>query len=124
MSSSGKGTVRDRKGKENKHFHNALFREIKTWTVGGRTVKRRDVRKKINNGELPPLPPLKVDGQHMCLAWYTKGIYNPDSPRASDHVLIYLVEEYQPLCSWCIANYPKDERVLDMGNKQSILKQV
>jgi hypothetical protein len=97
------------KGKENTAFHQGLFGLIKTQTVGGKTVKSREVREKIKKGELPPLPPSKVDGAPMCLAWHTKGICNPDCPRAADHAAIYSVEEYKPLCRWCETHYPKDE---------------
>ena len=103
------GTVGDGKGKENANFHQVLFGDIKLRTVAGKTVKSRDVRDKIRKGELPPLPPSKADGQPMCLAWHTKGICNPDCPRAPDHGVIYSVEEYGPLCGWCETNYPKDE---------------
>ena len=72
-------------------------------------MKSRDVRKMIKKGDLPPLPPLKVDGQPMCLAWYTKGICNHECPRAANHGKIYLVKEYQPLCGLCSANYPREE---------------
>ena len=102
-------TTGTNKGKENTAFHQALFGLIKTRTVGGKTVKSRDVREKIKKGELPPLPPSKVDGAPMCLAWHTKGICNPDCPRAADHAATYSVEEYQPLCGWCELHYPKDE---------------
>ena len=102
-------TAGTNKGKENTAFHQGLFGLIKTRTVDGKTVKSRDVQEKIKKGELPPLPPSKVDGEPMCLAWHTKGICNPDCPRAADHAAIYSVEEYQPLCGWCELNYPKDE---------------
>ena len=106
---SGTSTVGDGKGKENANFHQVLFGEIKARTVGGKTVKSRDVRDRVRKGELPPLPKSKADGNPMCLAWHTKGICNPDCPRAADHGATYSVEEYQPLCSWCDANYPKEE---------------
>jgi hypothetical protein len=104
----GASTVGNGKGKENTQFHHALFGEIKARTVGGKTVKSRDVRDKIKRGDLPALPLLKADGKSMCLAWHTKGICNPDCPRAADHV-VYTAEEYTPLCGWCTENYPKDE---------------
>ena len=106
---SDASTLGTNKGKENTGFHQVLFGSIKTRTVGGKTVKSRDVREKIKKGELPPLPPSKVDGAPMCLAWHTKGICNPDCPRAADHAATYSVEEYQPLCGWCELHYPKDE---------------
>ena len=102
-------TVGTNKGKENAAFHHVLFGAIKTRTVGGKTVKSRDVREKIRKGELPQLPPSKADGAPMCLAWHTKGICNPECPRAADHAVIYSAEEYQPLIGWCDLNYPKDE---------------
>ena len=102
-------TVGGSKGKDNIKFHHALFGEIKGRMVNGKTVKSRDVREKIKKGELPPLPPSKADGNPMCLAWHTKGICNPDCPRAADHDVDYSVEEYQPLVGWCSTNYPKEE---------------
>jgi len=102
-------TVGTNKGKENAAFHHVLFGAIKTRTVGGKTVKSRDVREKIRKGELPQLPPSKADGAPMCLACHTKGICNPECPRAADHAVIYSAEEYQPLIGWCDLNYPKDE---------------
>ena len=108
MSLLGKSTVGDSKGKENENFHQVLFGEIKARTVGGKTVKSRDVRDKLRKGDLPPLPASKADGKPMCLAWHTKGICNPDCPRAPDHGATYSVEDYKPLCDWCDAHYPKD----------------
>ena len=63
----------------------------------------------VRKGELPPLPQSKADGKPMCLAWHTKGICNPNYPRVVDHDATYSVDEYQPLCGWCNANYLKDE---------------
>lgn len=105
----GASTVGTGTGKKNESFHHALFGEIKTRKVGGKIVRSRDVRDKIEAGELPPLPPSKADGKPMCLAWHTKGICNPDCPRAPDHKVEYTAEEYVPLCQWCDANYPKAE---------------
>ena len=96
------GTVGDGKGKENANFHHVLFGDIKLRTVAGNTVKSRDVRDKIRKGELPPLPPSKADGQPMCLAWHTKGICNPDCPRAPDHGVIYSVGVRASL--WLVRN--------------------
>ena len=90
---SGKSTVGDGKEKENANFHQVLFSEIRSRTVGGKTVKSRDVRDMVKKGELPPLPQSKADGKPICLAWHTKGICNPDCPRAADHGATYSVEE-------------------------------
>ena len=94
---SGKSTVCDSKGKENENFHQVLFGEIKSPSVGGKTVKSRDIYDKVKKGKLPPLPQLKANGRIMCC------------PRAAGHGATYSVSEYQPLCGWCDANYPKDE---------------
>ena len=104
-----KSTAGDEKGVDNDNYHQVLFGEIKDRKKAGRTVKSRDVRDMIKKGDLPALPPSKADGLPMCLAWHTKGICNPSCPRAPDHDVIYTVEEYAPLCSWCETNYPKDE---------------
>ena len=101
-------TKKNGEGTENPDFHHVLFGEIKARTVGGKTIKSRDVRDKIKRGDLPALPLSKADGKAMCLAWHTKGLCNPECPRAADHV-VYSAEEYTPLCAWCTANYPKAE---------------
>ena len=93
MSSSGEITVGDGNGKENEKFNNVLLGEIKTQTVGGMVVKSHDVCKNIKKGDLPPLSPLKANGQPMFLAWHTKGICNPDCPRTAYHGAMYLVED-------------------------------
>ena len=102
MSSSGNITVEDGKGKENAQFKNVLFGKIKLRTVGGQTVKSCDVSKISRRESCPPCQP-------MCLSWHTKGICNPDCPCTANLGAIYLVKDYQPLCRWCSANYPKDE---------------
>eukprot|EP00956_Cyclotella_meneghiniana_P019524 scaffold33394_cov89-Cyclotella_meneghiniana.AAC.1 len=68
------------------HFNESLFGEIKNRKIGSKTIKSRDVRMKIESGDIPELPPSKVDQQPMCLAWHTKGMCNPNCPRAADHV--------------------------------------
>ena len=85
MISSDKITVVDSKGKENEIFHHVLFGEIKVRTMGGQIVKCCDVHKKIKKGELPPLLSQKSDIKPMCLAWHTKGVFNPDCPHDADH---------------------------------------
>ena len=100
--SKGGGTI------ENTKFEQALFGNFRDRKVGGKPVKCRDLRHLIKGGKLPQLPKSKVDGHPMCPAWHIKGICNDGCPRVADHVL-YSPTEYQPLCSWCNANYPKDE---------------
>lgn len=92
----------------NPKFNEALFGEIKVRKVDGKPVKSRDIRTKINRGDIPDLPPSKVDQQPMCLAWHTKGMCNPSCPRVGDHVL-YTDAEYGPLSTWCTEHYPKNE---------------
>ena len=87
------------------HFNESLFGEIKNRKIGSKTIKSRDVRMKIESGDIPELPPSKVDQQPMCLAWHTKGMCNPNCPRAADHVE-YSSAEYVPLCGWCSSTYP------------------
>ena len=87
------------------HFNESLFGEIKKRKIGSNTIKSRDVRTKIERGDIPELPPSKVDQQPMCLAWHTKGMYNPDCPHVADHVE-YSSAEYVPLCGWCSLHYP------------------
>ena len=85
MSSRGNSAVRDIKGKENQQFNSILFGNITTWTVGWQPVNSRGACENINKGELHLLPPSKADGQHMCLAWHTKGICNPDCLNEANH---------------------------------------
>ena len=91
----------------NPDFNEVLFGDVKTRKVDGKVVKSRDIRQKISRNELPQLPTSRVDGStHMCLAWHTKGMCNPECPFAVDHVK-YDTVQYKPLKSWCDANYPK-----------------
>ena len=92
----------------NPKFNEALFGEVKVRKVNGKPVKSRDIRTKINRGEIPELPPSKVDQQPMCLAWHTKGMCNPSCPRCKDHV-DYTTAEYGSLNTWCTEHYPKAE---------------
>ena len=110
--SSGTGTGGGGGGSEtqltNPHFNAALFGEYKTRQVNGKGVRSQDVRKAIKRGDLPALPPSKVNGvATMCLAWHTKGQCSPNCPLKGDHVP-YTDEEYQPLCGWCSDNYPRE----------------
>ena len=89
MISSGNSPVGNGRGKESAQLHNVLFDEIKTRTVGDQKLKSRNVHKKIKNRELPPLLPFKADNEHMCLAWHTKDMYNPESPCAADYGATY-----------------------------------
>ena len=86
-----------------------LFLEYKKRKKGGRAIRcRQDVHDLITKGDLPKLPPSKVNGKPMCLAWHAKGMCNPDAcPRDPDHVE-YSMAEYQPLYGWCSLNYPKE----------------
>ena len=85
----------------NINFASHLFTSYKE-----RPHKSATIRKKIKNGELPPLPPSKVDQHPMCLAFHTKGQCNLSCPRAADHV-VYTDPEYVPICGWCTTNYPE-----------------
>ena len=84
----------------NDNFNAGLFQTYKE-----SPVRSQIIRTKIRNGELPPLPPSKVDGVPMCLAFHTKGVCNTNCNRVPDHVS-YTAGEYQTLCSWCSTNYP------------------
>lgn len=92
----------------NTQFSELKFGEYKRRKINGKPIKCRDIRQKINRGEIPELPASKKDGQPMCLAWHTKGMCNPDCPRAADHVK-YEEPEYEPLCQWCAEHFPKEE---------------
>jgi coenzyme F420-reducing hydrogenase gamma subunit len=70
-------------------------------------VRTRQIRRKIAEKELPPLPLSKVDKQPMCLAWHTKGQCNARCPRAADHV-VYTADDLKELSQWCVAHYPKE----------------
>ena len=78
LSGGDKSTVGNSKVKENENFHQVWFGEINLWTVGGKTVKSRDDRRKVRKGELTSLPQSKANGKSICLVWHTKGICNPD----------------------------------------------
>lgn len=81
---------------ENTHFNTALFGTYKT-----SSIKSREIRRKIERGDLPPLPPSKMSASKpVCLAWHTKGQCNTSCPCLHDHVA-YTPEEYAPLVTWC-----------------------
>jgi hypothetical protein len=105
-STSGGGGGGQSKG--NPKYNAGLFGEYKTRKdENNRAIRSKDIRAKIKSGELPALPPSKVDPSiSMCLAWHTKGMCNPDCPCARDHEAEYSNEEYKPLKSWCATNYP------------------
>ena len=76
-------------------------------------IRAKELRDKIEKGELPKLPTSKYfpcsrfpnwDGQ-MCPAWHIREMCNPGCPRSPDHEK-YTVEEYTPLVEWCQNNYP------------------
>ena len=110
--SGGPPERQDEKGagqsKDNPKYEAGLFGEYKRRKdKNNQGIKSKDIRAKIKSGDLPALPPSKVDPSiDMCLAWHTKGMCNPDCPCARDHEAEYSNEEYRPLKSWCIANYP------------------
>jgi len=87
----------------NPHFLEAVFGQYRKLN----TVRARQIRRRIAEKELPPLPLSKVDKEPMCLAWHTKGQCNSRCPRAVDHVA-YNTEELKELAAWCTANYPKE----------------
>jgi hypothetical protein len=87
----------------NPHFLEAVFGEYKKLNK----VRARQIRRRIAEKELPPLPISKVDKEPMCLAWHTKGQCNGRCPRAADHVA-YTAEEAKALATWCAAHYPKE----------------
>ena len=81
---------------ENTHFNTALFGTYKT-----SSIKSRDIRRKVERGDLPPLPPSKMNASKpVCLAWHTKGQCNSNCPCLLDHVA-YTPDEYAPLVAWC-----------------------
>ena len=84
----------------NDTFNSGLF-----LTFRESPVRSQVIRNKIRDGELPHLPPSKVDGSPMCLAYHTKGVCNTNCNRQADHVS-YTPTEYQALGTWCSANYP------------------
>ena len=84
---------------------NATFNALLFNTYKSSQVRCADIRREITAGNKPSLPLSKVDTQQpMCLAWHTKGQCNSNCPRSSDHVA-YTSSEYQPLVTWCSANY-------------------
>ena len=70
-----------------------------------RRIGNRSVRVLITNGTLPALPPSKVPGGSMCLAFHTKGYCNSGCGNSADHVA-YTEAELRPLRVWCATNYP------------------
>ena len=70
---SGSGSANN-----NPSFNEVLFGKYKNLKVKGKPIKSRDIRNKINCGELPDLPPSKVDQKPMCLAWHTEAMCNVD----------------------------------------------
>ena len=86
--------------RNNTSFNTSLFGTYKS-----NPSRSSEIRRKIRSGEIPALPASKVDGGSVCLAWHTKGQCNLECPRCADHVM-YTAEEYQPLVTWCAANYP------------------
>ena len=89
-------------------FHEAIFGEFRKRTINGKPVKSKDIRQKIAQNKLPPLPGSRLDpNTPMCLAWHTKGMCNNECPHVADHIK-YDASQYKPLKSWCDENYPKD----------------
>ena len=81
---------------ENTHFNTTLF-----GTYRHSSIKTRNIRRRIADGELPALPASKNDSSKpVCLAWHTKGQCNTNCPLVSDHVA-YSAEEYAALAAWC-----------------------
>ena len=81
---------------ENTHFNTSLFGAYKH-----SSIKTRNIRRRITDGDLPPLPPSKNDSSKpVCLAWHTKGQCNTNCPLISDHIA-YSAEEYAALATWC-----------------------
>lgn len=81
---------------ENTHFNTALFGTYQT-----SAIKSKGLRQKVERGELPPLPPSRVDSaKPICLAWHTKGQCNTLCPHTADHIA-YTTDEYGPLVTWC-----------------------
>ena len=95
--SAGGGPRMDGSGStsNNPSFNEVLFGKYKNLKVNGKPIKSRNIRNKINRGELPDLPPSKVDQKPMCLAWYTKAMCNADCPCAADHD-VYTNSEISP----------------------------
>lgn len=94
--SGGSGTGGSGTRMDNTHFNSALFGTYKT-----SSIKSRTLRQKIDRGDLPALPPSKVNSSKpMCLAWHTKAQCNSNCPCIGDHIP-YTTEEYSPLVTWC-----------------------
>ena len=104
----GNGGVRgagNQFGSDTNRTTNATFNAILFSTYKASQVRCADIRRAITAGTKPALPLSKVDTQQpVCLAWHTKGQCNSNCPRATDHVS-YTSTEYQPLVTWCAANY-------------------
>ena len=89
---------------DNTHFNSSLFSTYKS-----SSKKSAELRKKIEKGDLRPLPKSKVDSSApMCLAWHTKGQCNTGCPLSADHVQ-YTAGEYTEMVSWCQECYNKEE---------------
>ena len=73
-----------------------------------RPVRSATICKSIQSNVLPALPLSKVVNKSMCMTYHTKGQYNGDCPRVSDHVANTAAEDV-PLRDWCLANYPEGE---------------
>ena len=85
---------------KNKEFNEVLFGEYRR-----RPVRAKELREKIEKGELPKLPNSKHAACQMCPAWHIRGMCNPSCPRVDNHQP-YTADEYAPLVDWCQANYP------------------
>ena len=70
-----------------------------------RRIANRSVRDLVSNGTLPALPPSKVPGANMCLAFHTKGYCNAGCGNRVDRVA-YTEAELRPLSEWCASHYP------------------
>ena len=86
-------------------FNQVLFGKYRDRERGGRKITSHSVRELIKLKKTPQLPWSKMDGKEMCLAWHTKGMYNPGQcPRERDHVK-YTEPEYAQLSQWYKDNY-------------------
>ena len=95
----GSGGSSDSNRVTNTNFNASLFQTYKVCNI-----RCGELRRKIIAGTKPALPISKVDPGPVCLAWHTKGQCNLNCPRSVDHVN-YTTSEYQPLTTWCTANY-------------------
>ena len=84
---------------DNPTFNASLFESYKT-----SAIKSKTLRDKIKKKEIRVLPPSKIDGLPMCLAYHTEGLCNTKCPRVVDHVP-YTTAEYSDLSTWCIECY-------------------